>query len=168
MSHVRISPFRATIGSLAVVAFLVGSPLLPGAAAQPAPRAAAAGSTYGGVTSQGFPVIVDVTANKRLVVRVLTAVRLTCAPSGGVFTTTDGFRLLVVSRSGRFQASFGPNTQRNPDGTTTDFSGRMTARFNKARTQLTGTWSLTAVDHDAAGAVTDTCPSGALSWRAKQ
>jgi len=38
----------------------------------------------------------------------------------------------------------------------------------RAKTKITGTWSLTATDHDATGNVTDTCTSGSVSWKAKQ
>jgi hypothetical protein len=170
MSHVKLSRFRFAVVGAAVGAVLVGSPLMPAASAHPAPArvAAAAPSTFGGVTSQGLPIIVDVNGSKRQVVRVLTAVDLTCTPSGLVAVVPDGFRRLSVSKQRKFKATFGPQTQRNADGTTTDYQGSMTGRFNRAKTTATGTWRLTAVDHDATGAVTDTCASGAVTWRAKQ
>ena len=54
----------------------------------------------------------------------------------------------------------------NPDGTKTVFSGSIAGRIkgNKAR----GTWQLTSVDQDAAGATTKSCDSGKVSWSAKQ
>jgi hypothetical protein len=169
MTHVKLSRFRFAVVGAAAGAVLVGSPLMPVASAHPAhARVAAAPSTFGGVTSQGLPIIVDVNASKRQVVRVLTAVDLTCAPSGLVATVPDGFRRLAVSKQRRFRATFGPQTQRNADGTTTDYQGSMTGRFNRAKTTAAGTWRLTAVDHDATGAVTDTCDSGAVTWRVKQ
>jgi hypothetical protein len=168
MSHIRINRFRVVVtGVAAAVAIVAGSPLLSPASAQTR-SVAAAGSTYGGVTSQGLPVIVDVNAGRTLVTRVLTAVHLTCTPSGGVATTPDGYRRVRVTKQGRFKASFGPTTHRNDDGTTTDFQGRMAARFNRARSVIVGTWHLTATDHDAAGTVTDTCDSGPIVFRAKQ
>lgn len=162
--RLRIVALGAAAGVL-----LLGSPLVPAASAQTAHgSAAAAVSTYGGTTSQGFPVIADVNAARRQVVRLLAAVRLTCTPSGGLITTRDGLRRVPFSKQGRFAVSFGPQTQRNPDGTTTDVQGRITGRFNKARTQISGTWRLSAVDHDATGAVTDTCDTAPLTWRVKQ
>jgi hypothetical protein len=59
-------------------------------------------------------------------------------------------------------------TTRNDDGTTTDFEGSVSGAFNKARTKATGKWTFKATDHDATGAVTDTCDSGSVSWSAKQ
>ncbi|HEX7187863.1 MAG TPA: hypothetical protein VF423_06540, partial [Actinomycetes bacterium] len=73
-----------------------------------------------------------------------------------------------VNRRGKFAFSFGPITERNADGTTTDIQGRIAGAFNDARTRLTGVWRLTVVEHDVAGAVTDTCDSGLVNWKAKQ
>jgi hypothetical protein len=168
MSHLKVSTFRVALFAAAVAVVMVSVPLTPASATSRAPSAVG-GSTLGGTTGQGFPVIVDVNASKSRVLRVLTVVRMNCQPSGATFTTGDGFRRLTVTHAGRFHAAFGPFTQRNPDGTTTDFSGRMTGRFtNAARTKAAGTWQLSAVDHDAAGAVTDSCASPTLSWHAKQ
>ena len=72
-----------------------------------------------------------------------------------------------MSHSGRFAGTFGPMTQRNPDGTTTDLQGAIAGRLNKARTTASGTWQFKGTDHDATGAVTDTCDSGLLHWSAK-
>lgn len=80
----------------------------------------------------------------------------------------DEYTRLPVSRSGRFSVRFGPVTQRNDDGTTIDLEGRMSGRLNSTKTRITGTWQFKATDHDATGAVTDTCDSGSVSWRAKQ
>jgi hypothetical protein len=75
---------------------------------------------------------------------------------------------MAVGKTRKFGASFGPTTNRNSDGTTSDFEGSISGAFNKARTTVSGKWSLKDVDHDASGAVTDTCDSGAVSWKAKQ
>ena len=129
-------------------------------------KAAAVGTSYGGVSSQDFPVIVDVNRRRSRVMRAVIAIRLSCT-SGGVFTTADGYTKLSVRR-GRFSTSFGPVTQRNDDGTTTDFEGSISGTFNSSRSKVSGTWTLKGTDHDAAGAVTDTCDSGRVNWSAKQ
>ena len=137
--------------------------------ASPAPAAtaiAARASTYGGTTAQGFPVVVDLSATGRQVVRAVAGIRMTCT-SGGVFTLPDSYVRVSVSKTGRFRAAFGPLTDRNSDGTTTDFQGSMTGAFNAARSKVSGKWSLTATLHDATGAMTDTCTMS-TSWTAKQ
>jgi hypothetical protein len=168
MSDVRYPKLRHAAAGVIAVLFLVGSPLMPAASAQQSPRLGAGASTYGGVTSQGLPTIVDVNATGRQATRVLIAIRLTCTPSGDVFTTPLSFRRLTVNRAGRYSINVGPQVQRNPDGTTSDVTASTTGRFNRARTSVAGTWHLLFVDHDAAGAVTDCCDSGPVFWRAKQ
>ena len=126
----------------------------------------AIGGIYGGVTSQDFPVVVDVNRRRSRVVRAVIAIRTSCT-SGGFVTVPDGYRNVSVRR-GKFSASFGPTTQRNDDGTTSDLEGTMSGTFNSSRTKVSGKWTFKATDHDAAGAVTDTCDSGSVSWSAKQ
>jgi hypothetical protein len=150
---------------------LVMSPLT--AAARPedgssrATTAGAGGTVYGGVTAQDFPVVIETSKNGRKVVRATIAIRLACT-AGGIVTVPDGYRAMSVSKKRKFSASFGPVTNRNDDGSTTDFEGTISGAFNKARTKASGKWSLKATDHDAAGATTDTCDSGSINWTAKQ
>jgi hypothetical protein len=131
-----------------------------------ASRAATVGTSYGGVTSQDFPVVVDVNRRRSRVVRAVIAIRLSCT-AGGFNTFPDGYTRLAIRR-GKFSASFGPVVQRNPDGTTTDLEGTMSGTFNSSGTKVSGAWTFKATEHDAAGAVTDTCDSGSVSWSAKQ
>ena len=108
------------------------------------------------------------TARKgKQVARATIAIRMTCT-AGGSFTMPDFFQRLSVSRSGKFGATFGPETIRNNDATTTDFEGSVSGRFNSSRTRVSGKWTIKATFHDAAGVVTDTCDSGSISWSAKQ
>jgi hypothetical protein len=125
------------------------------------------GTVYGGVTAQGFPVVIETSTNGRKIVRATIAIRLSCT-SGGAFTTPDRFAGMRVSKKRKFNASFGPTTNRNDDGTTTDGEGRISGAFNKSRTRASGKWSFKIIEHDAAGAITDTCDSGSISWTAKQ
>jgi hypothetical protein len=129
--------------------------------------AAAGGTVYGGETAQNLPVVVETSKNGRKVVKAIVAIRLTCT-SGAVVTLGDRYVALAVSKTRKFSTSFGPVTNRNDDGTTTDFEGTISGAFNKARTKASGKWSFKATDHDASGAVTDTCDSGSVSWSAKQ
>jgi hypothetical protein len=135
--------------------------------ASPQAAAGAAGTVFGGTTAQDFPVVIETSKNGRKIVDATIAIHLTCT-SGGTVTLPDGYRGLPVSKSRKFGASFGPMTSRNDDGTTTDFEGAISGSFNKARTKASGKWSFKATEHDAAGAVTDTCDSGSVSWTAKQ
>lgn len=152
-------------------ALVVSLPTGPTASAEVAagsgPRnlSAAVGNTFGGLTGQGNPVIVDINSTRRKVGRAVAAIDLEC--TSGLVSITDRYFDLSVTRLGKFRRSFGPVTERNPDGTTTDYEGRIAGQLNDAKTRITGTWRLVAVDHDAAGAVTDTCDSGVVSWKAR-
>jgi hypothetical protein len=129
--------------------------------------AGAGGTVYGGVTAQDFPVVIETSRNGRKVVEAGIAIRLTCTSGAGIIVP-DGYRAMSVSKKRKFTFSFGPVVDRNDDGTSTDFEGSISGAFNKARTKVSGKWSLKATDRDAAGAITDTCDSGSVSWTAKQ
>jgi hypothetical protein len=169
--RVKFKYWQATVVGAAACALVIGTPMIPVATASPAsvvtPSATAVGNTYGGVTSKGFPVIVTMNATRRQVVRAIAAVEADCT-SEATLNTPDKFTKLAVSKSGKFKVVYGPYTVRNDDGTTTDYQGRMTGALNDAKTKIVGTWRVIAVYHDAAGAVTDTCDSGLLTWSARQ
>ena len=159
------------IGLVAVsISAAVGVSLSASASADsgvpPVRSAAAAGLTYGGVTSQGWPVVVQLNKSQSRVVRTVIGLRLGCT-SGGFANMGDGFVNLPVAGR-KFRASFGPITQRYDDGTTYDVEGSVSGALNKARSKVSGTWRLKVTDHDSAGAVTDTCDSGIVRWTAKQ
>lgn len=159
--------------TVVATAAMVGVPLAASASPQGATTQARTGATtaaavvYGGFTPQGFPVVIELSKDRRRVVRAAIALRMPCT-AGGAAVQPDDYRDLRVSRTGKFRVSFGPVTFRNDDGTTTDWQGKAIGVLNDAKTKLAGTWQLKLVDHDAAGAVTDTCDSGTVAWRAKQ
>jgi hypothetical protein len=128
---------------------------------------AAAGLVYGGQTSQGWPVVIEMRRDRRQVVRAITALHLDC--TGDEFSNIpDAWLRLPVNKRRRFSSSFGPDTDRNPDGTTADFSGSISGGFNRARTKVSGTWHFHITDYDTSGAVTGNCDSGPVRWSAKQ
>lgn len=154
------------------IAVLASAPLVaaaaPGHDRTPASiTAAAAGVVYGGVTPQGFGLMVEVNTTRRQIVRAVTGMQLNCT-SGSVVSVPDGWTKLSVSKTGKFKGSFGPLTERNDDGTTLDSEGTVSGKFNSSRTRVSGTWTLKLTPHDAAGAITDTCDSGIVNWTAKQ
>ena len=151
----------------ALVVFPLNAAARPEHGGSGATAAGAGGTVYGGATGQDFPVVIETSKNGRKVVKARIAIRLTCT-SGGSFALSDSYAGLSVNKRRRFSTSFGPVTNRNDDGTTTDVQGAISGAFNKARTKASGTWSLKATDHDTSGAVTDTCDSGNISWTAKQ
>jgi hypothetical protein len=147
-------------------AVAIGVPLVASASPQ-ATSAAAGGAAYGGVTPQGWPVVIELNRTRKQVVKATIGLTLNCT-SGGLVNLPDEYSKLKISKKGKFGASFGPATSNNPDGTTTVFEGSMSGKLNRAKTKLSGKWQLKLTDHAATGAVTDTCDSGSVSWRVKQ
>jgi len=122
---------------------------------------------YGGRQAKdGFPVVIEVTKNRRKIVRASIAIRLYCS-AGGFYTVPDDYTKLSVNKKGKFGVAYGPETVRNDDGTTSDYAGSISGSFNAAHTKVSGTWQAKETDYDGAGAVTDTCDSGTVSWSAK-
>ena len=114
----------------------------------------------------GFGVMVEVSKSRTQVVRMAAGMRLECT-SGGLMGVPDGWSRLRISK-GKFSAQFGPETERNADGSTTDAEGSVTGRFNSGFTSVSGTWTLKLTHRDAAGVVVDTCDSGDVRWKGKQ
>jgi hypothetical protein len=160
---------RAALLATAVVA---STPLVAAAAPRhevPLSRITAAGGAvvYGGVTPDGFGLMVEVNKSQRKIVRMATGLRMPCT-SGDLYITPDNWTDVRVSRRGKFGASYGPAVQRNDDGTTTDVEGTVSGKFNSSRTSVSGTWSLKLTHRDTAGTVLDTCDSGIVRWKARQ
>lgn len=155
------------VGVLVIATTLSVAPATARAGAGPrAARSAVAGVVYGGVTPQRWPVVVEVSRNRRQVVGANVGLDLKCT-SGDSFSDTDSFIKLRINKR-RFSSTSGPITTRNPDGSTTDFADSVRGTANAAGTKMSGTWELTETFFNAGGAVTDTCKSGTVRWTAKQ
>jgi hypothetical protein len=128
--------------------------------------ATAVGVVYGGVTDDGFGLMVETNKSRGKIVRMATGLTLRCT-SGGSFSVADGWSKLSVKKR-KFSATFGPVTERNDDGTTVDLEGFVSGKFNRSKTSVSGTWSFKGTEHDGTGVVTDTCDSGTIRWTAKQ
>ena len=167
-------PSRAAcrLGAVAGVAISAAVVIPLGASASPhrdgasARSAAATGLVYGGVTPQGWPVVVELKKNQRRVVQSRFGFDLRC-PDGGIYSEWSRFDDLAVNKQRKFRGSYGPDTFRYDDGTTSDWEGSMSGRLNRARSKMSGTAQMKVTYFDNAGAVTDTC-SASVSWTAKQ
>jgi hypothetical protein len=161
---------QAGLAGAVAMAALIGAPLATAAPTHDATPSTVTlqvggGSVLGGLTSQEFPVMIEMRSPRRIA-EAVAAIRLPCE-AGGFFTMADGWNNVRVSKQGRFAVEFGPETERQDDGTTVDSEGTFSGRFNKSRTRASGTWSLKGTFRDAAGAVADTCDSGSVDWTAK-
>jgi hypothetical protein len=110
--------------------------------------------------------MVELSKNHRRVVRTVIGIDLRCT-SGFVYSDWWWFRDLAVSKKRKFRGSFGPDTRRFDDGTTSDHETSMRGALNRAHSRVSGTWRAKVTDYDNTGAVTDTC-SASVRWTAKQ
>ena len=129
-------------------------------------RPAAAGSFYGGLTSEHNPIVVELNKSRHRVVQIAAAMDFSCS-SEATFTWTERYIGLKIDKRGRFRIGY-TDTQRNDDGTTTDYKGTLLAVVNKRATKVTGRWSEKATYFDNMAAVTDTCDTGSVTFTAKQ
>jgi hypothetical protein len=127
----------------------------------------AGGRAFGGVTPQGWPVVVTLDRARSRVDRAVIGLDMTCT-SGDSFGTSDGFQALKLSKKGRFSTTFGPK-RIDAGGVPADVESRLVGRRAADRGSMRGVWSLKITLYDAAGAtVLDTCESGLVSWTAAQ
>lgn len=133
-----------------------------------------AGGVFGGTTSQGYPVLIEVSKLGLKVSRVLTAMDLPCLHPPQ-YTNPEAYRGLPVSLTGKFAYSY-KNIKGvglpNEGISSFVYSGSIAGQFNKAGTRVTGTWRehLTAYSAaDPTGAtVLDDCDSGVVKFTARR
>jgi hypothetical protein len=133
------------------------------------------GLSFGGLTPQQWPVVIQVSRNLKNVTRAIIGLDENCTPSGDLFGTSDfygGRRDLFVpmNKAHKFSAAFGPISNPSPPaGTTQTAQGSISGKLNRALTKASGTWQLTFISRNATtGAVVDTCDSGLVHWTATQ
>ncbi len=127
------------------------------------------GVMFGGVTAVGAPVVVQVSANGREIVRATIALQQKCQPSGATFLVPDSWTHLPIKANGAFQVSEEWSAAlTEPPVTGVTNTGQLSGSFNRAMTSLTASWSLLSVFNGATGASVDRCDSGAVSFTAIQ
>jgi hypothetical protein len=139
----------------------------PGAKTPDAAKPAPGGTVFGGVTPQSWPVVVALSKTGNRVDRVAIGLDVTCT-SGDSFGTSDAFRALKLSKTGRFSTTFGPQ-RIDAGGVPADVESRVIGRIAPDGSSVRGIWSLKITIYDPSGAtVVDTCESGLVRWRARQ
>ena len=132
-----------------------------------APATAAGGDTsYTGV-AKGWPVAIRVSQDGRQVVLAGIGLDLICG-SGSRFSAPDVYGKLSITKTGTVKGSFADELVDDGGGRFSRWSGQMHARFNRARTVVTGTWQVHDTERDAMGNATDQCDSGAVKFTAQR
>ena len=118
---------------------------------------------YGGATSQGEPIVIRLDARRTRVNDVMLTWRASCSTSGGFYRAPDHFVNFDLSPTGKFGNPFTAQTDIDGGGKRQwdyQIAGRVT------RKKAGGTLQAKVSDTDAAGAATDLCETGNLTWKA--
>jgi hypothetical protein len=125
------------------------------------------GVVFGGVTPQSWPVVVVLDRARNRVDPVVIGLDMTCT-SGDSFGTSDSFKALKLSKTGRFSKTLGPQ-RIDAGGVPADVESRVVGRIAANGTSVRGIWSLKITVFDpTATTVVDTCESGLVRWKARQ
>lgn len=151
---------------VSVVGMIAVSPMGAIAVASETESTASARGVHvlGGLTSQGFPVLVEVSSNGRQLKRAVAGIELRCS-SGGRFAVSDRWTRVPVTRRGTFKATYRDSF--TDEGAVVTVSDSFEGKLNARRTVLTGRWRNTMVVRDANGSV-DTCDSGSVRVKARR
>jgi hypothetical protein len=121
--------------------------------------AAARGSAVvlGGTTSNGWPVVAELSRDGRFIKRVLGGIYADCSEGGG-WAFPSEWRDLRVSRTGAFKASYDDTDV--DEGVEVTYFETLAGKLNRARTKLTATWraSTTFTYPDGTANVCDSGP----------
>jgi hypothetical protein len=122
---------------------------------------ASEGRVFAGMTSQGRPIVLELTADGASVRHFHIGWRASCRPSGIGFSWGDTLIAFPISR-GRFGDAF---TRRfsMPNGGTALESYALGGGFSGPR--IGGTFRWRSTEMDATGATTDTCDTGRVAFR---
>lgn len=152
--------------AVAVVAFIGETGLADAAVARPT-AGPAAGHVLGGVTSQGWPVVITLSSNGMWFAREVVALEMSCT-SGGTFTAPAGGGRVAIGPNGSVNAAGtipGSPASAGSSGLTGG-SESFTGRLNRKRGTFSGTWHM-HLSFAMQGGQTDECDSGQVSFTAR-
>jgi hypothetical protein len=124
----------------------------------------AAGRMLGGLTAQGWPVVMAVASNGRRVQETRIALDMHCT-SGGQWTAIDGWSGLPIRGDGSVQAAeaIPPIAGSATTDALTGGSHSMVGKLNRKRATFTGTWHL-HLSFTSSSGQTDECDSGVVRF----
>jgi hypothetical protein len=163
------------LAAAALTAVTVAAPIAGAQGATATKAKVVQGVFYGGVTVAGYPVVIQLSATGRKVVRATIGLELKCTTPGDI-TLPDSFKDIPVSKTtGKFSHTYGPEEIAADPATgvsKVQVSGSISGTVNKAKTRVKGTWTQKIVAFSAAdptgATILDTCDSGVVSYTAKQ
>ena len=153
---------RAGLSALALVALT--APLASARALAPGP---AAGKVLGGLTSQGWPVVLKVSGNAKSIQRVRIGLEMNCT-SGASFSVPDGWIRVPILRGGQVDASAAVSPSPASGGSDVSITGgtdSFSGTLNRSSGTFSGTWHQ-HVDFATSGGQSDSCDSGNVTFTA--
>ena len=166
-SRRRILVRQIVATAVVVVAFIGETGVADAAVARPT-AGPAAGHVLGGVTSQGWPVVITLSSNGMWFARELLGLEMSCTSGNSFGAPAGGGRVAI-----------GPNGSVNAAGTIpgspasagsgvglTGGSESFTGRLNRKRGTFSGTWHM-HLSFAMQGGQTDECDSGQVSLTAR-
>jgi hypothetical protein len=123
----------------------------------------APGRVYGGKTSQDQPIVARLDAKRKRIADLLVSWESSsCQPEGFVHYP-EGLHNFALASGGRFSDAWDDTDQLSDGGSvrsTYALAGRIARRAARGTLRIGVQWA------DAAGAATESCDSGALTWKA--
>jgi hypothetical protein len=121
------------------------------------------GKVLGGFTSQGWPIVADISTNGKRLVDARTGLSMTCS-LGDDYSLLDGWRALPIPRNGKLSISVGIPPSSTGTIKLLGGSDSITGRLNRKHWTFAGRWHLHITFQDTATNQLDQCDSGAVSF----
>jgi hypothetical protein len=125
-----------------------------------------AGNVLGGLTSQGWPVVVEISKNGKRIDQVAVGLNMTCT-SGIKYGLDDGWSRLPFGAHGKIHASVViPPSPASSGESFTGGSDSFTGTLNRQKSTFSGVWDLVLTYKDSTGHA-DKCGSGRATFSAR-
>jgi hypothetical protein len=124
------------------------------------------GSVFGGLTSQHWPVVFEVSGDGRALMAASAGLWMKCT-SGDQFALNAGFARIPIAANGKFRSKWSQPPTVGSDGTTVSASETIHGALDHRHRWLSGVWRFQMTIALASGP-TDRCDSGAVRFHAMQ
>lgn len=125
----------------------------------------AAGQVLGGLTSQGWPVVMQVSQNGKRIDDIVIGLDMRCT-SGETFSTQDGFVHLRIGPTGQVRGAVTVPPSSQSGSSFAGATQSLTGKLNRKRATFSGAWRL-HVMFSLSNGQTDTCDSGRVTFAAR-
>ena len=127
-------------------------------AAYPTRAASGPGVFLGGLTSQSWPFVIELSKNGKMLRGADVGLEMTCT-SGSQFGLPDSWAHLPISRNGAVDVSAAVSPSPGATASITGGSDSFRGKFNRKRTSFSGVWDL-HLNFSMSNGQTDSCDSG--------